>query len=375
MRKSITSHLKRLDWILLVLATLITVLGLVVLYSLSLSWENWVYFRNQTIFLLIGIVIVLCLSFLDIEALKESSAFVFVLYSFCVLLLAGLFFFASEIRGTRSWYSFGSFRFEPVEITKIIFILFFAKYFSQRYVEMYQARHIFLSAIYAFIPSLLVFFQPDFGSAMILVILWFGILLTSGIKQKHILMIMVIGLFSLFLIWNLFLTEEQKTRFSTFLEPYINPEGEYLDPQGTGYHIRQSIIAVGSGGIFGKGPFQPLTQAKLGFLPEAHTDFIFATFAEMFGIFGIFVLFLLFVLFFFRLLTIAKNCKNNFSRLLISGFMILVGAEVFINIAMNIGILPITGLPLPFLSYGGSSLLSLFIGIGIIESIKSHISS
>jgi len=186
---------------------------------------------------------------------------------------------------------------------------------------------------------------------------------------------MVIGLFSLFLIWNLFLTEEQKTRFSTFLEPYINPEGEYLDPQGTGYHIRQSIIAVGSGGIFGKGPFQPLTQAKLGFLPEAHTDFIFATFAEMFGIFGIFVLFLLFVLFFFRLLTIAKNCKNNFSRLLISGFMILVGAEVFINIAMNIGILPITGLPLPFLSYGGSSLLSLFIGIGIIESIKSHISS
>jgi len=359
------AHLKKLDWWLLFFGVLLTILGLLVLASLSLSPKDWSLFQRQIIFLLIGLLVAIFLPFLDIRALKESSLFVFALYFVSLLLLGGLFLFAPVIRGTRSWYAFGAFTFEPVEIVKIIFILFFAKYFSQRHVELYQVRHIILGGLYALFPAVFVFFQPDFGSAMILVLLWLSMMLVSGIKRNHLLMILGVGILVFFILWGFIFTLEQRERFVTFLNPYI-------DPTGSGYHIIQAIIAVGSGGFFGKGFFEPLTQAKLGFLPEAHTDFIFASFSEMFGLIGIIVLFLIFSLFFWRLFKILKICRDNFSRLLLSGFIILVAAEVFINIAMNIGFLPITGIPLPFLSYGGSSLLSLFLGIGIIESIKVH---
>ncbi|MCZ2845789.1 MAG: FtsW/RodA/SpoVE family cell cycle protein [Candidatus Bathyarchaeota archaeon] len=359
------SYLRKFDWWLLLFAILLTTLGLSLLASLSLNSQEWSFFRRQFTFLVIGIIIAILIPILDIKALKEGSLFIFVLYSVSLILLGGLFFLAEPIRGTRAWYTLGTFTFEPVEITKIIFILFFAKYFSQRHVELYQARHIFLSVLYAILPATLVFFQPDFGSAIILVLLWLSMLLVAGIKRTHLLIILTIGLMSLVIVWSLIFTGEQKERFVTFLNPYI-------DPTGSGYHILQSIIAVGSGGITGKGFFEPLTQAKLGFLPEAHTDFIFATLSEIFGLVGIGILFFVLILFFWRLFRFLKVCQDNFSRLLVAGFIILIGAETFINIAMNIGLLPITGIPLAFLSYGGSSLLSLFIGIGIIESIRIH---
>jgi len=363
---------KKFDWLFLIFAALLTISGLVCLYGLSLSSGDFSNFNQQAIFFLIGIILAISLSLIDFKALRDSSLFVLALYFFSVILLLGVLFLGKEIRGSRSWYSLGSFTFQPVEIVKIIFILFFAKYFSQRHVEMYQKRHIVLSFIYALIPTALVFLQPDSGSAIILLLIWFLMMLVSGIKRKHLLIIFGVGVLCFLIFWNFIFTQNQKERFTTFLEPYINPEGEYIDPQGTGYHIQQSIIAVGSGGFLGKGILEPYTQAKLGFLPEAHNDFIFATFAEMFGLVGVLILFLLFGLFFWRGIEIAKKSNNNFSRLLVSGFIILVGAEAFINIGMNIGLLPISGLPLPFLSYGGSSLLSLFIGIGIIESMKVH---
>lgn len=364
--------LKKFDWLFLIFAVLLTILGLVCLYGLSLFSGDFSNFNQQAIFFLIGIILAISLSFIDFKALRDSSLFILAIYFFSIILLLGVFFLGKEIRGSRSWYHFGSFTFQPVEVVKIVFILFFAKYFSQRHVEMYQKRHIVLSFVYAFIPTALVFLQPDFGSAIILILIWFSMMLVSGIKRKHLLIIFGVGVLFFLVAWNFVFTQEQKDRFTTFLEPYINPEGEYIDPQGTGYHIQQSIIAVGSGGLFGKGISEPYTQAKLGFLPEAHNDFIFAAFTEMFGLIGVSVLFLLFGLFFWRGIEIAKKSNNNFSRLLVSGFIILVGAEAFINIGMNIGLLPISGLPLPFLSYGGSSLLSLFIGIGIIESVKVH---
>lgn len=359
------SFFKKMDLPLLIFAVLLVILGLIFLYSFSLSSQDFSNFQKQVLFLIIGIFLAISISLIDIKALKKSPLFVFILYFFCVLLLAGLFFFGTEVRGANSWYFLGNISFEPVEITKIVFILLFAKYFSQRHVEMYQARHIILGAVYAFIPASLVFFQPDFGSAMILLFIWLFTMLVSGIKRKHLITIIGIAIFCFSIVWNFLFTIEQKERFTAFLNPYI-------DPGGSSYHILQSIIAVGSGGFFGKGFSEPFTQAKLGFLPESCTDFVFAASTEMFGLFGVFILFLLFGLFFWRLFKIAKNSKDNFSRLLVSGFIILVGVEVFINIAMNIGILPITGISLPFLSYGGSGLLSLFIGIGIIESIKVH---
>jgi len=358
-------HLKKIDWWLLLFAILLAISGLLVLVSLSFNSNDWSFFKRQIIFLIISFLVVIFLPLLDIRALKESSLFVFTLYFLSLLLLGGLFLFAPVIRGTKSWYALGELTFEPVEIVKVVFVLLFAKYFSQRHVELYQARHIILSGFYAFFPAVLVFFQPDFGSAMILILLWLSIMLVAGIKRNHLLIILGIGLLAFLVLWNFIFTKEQKERFATFLNPYI-------DPTGSGYHIIQAIIAVGSGGLFGKGFFEPLTQAKLGFLPEAHTDFVFASFSEIFGLVGIVILFLVFALFFWRLFKMLKTCQDNFSRLLVSGFIILIGAEVFINIAMNIGLLPITGIPLPFLSYGGSSLLSIFIGIGIVESIRVH---
>ena len=362
---AIISFLKKIDLPLLIFAVLLVVFGLIFLYSFSSSTQDFSNFKKQILFLALGILLAVSFSLIDIKALKKSPLFVFILYFFCVLLLAGLFLFGTEIRGAKSWYFLGDITFEPVEITKIVFILLFAKYFSQRHVEMYQARHIILGAFYAFIPAVLVFFQPDFGSAMILLFIWLFTMLMSGIKRRHLMAIVGIAVFCFLIVWNFLFTIEQKERFTAFLDPYI-------DPGGSSYHILQSIIAVGSGGFFGKGFSEPFTQTKLGFLPEAHTDFVFAASTEMFGLLGVFILFSLFGLFFWRLFKIARSSKDNFSRLLVSGFIILVGVEVFINIAMNIGMLPITGISLPFLSYGGSGLLSLFIGIGIIESIKLH---
>lgn len=356
----------------MICAIILSLEGLVILYSLSSFAHGWYYFEKQVGFLLVGVLFSLLISFLNVNAFKKSPYLILTLYLFGIIFLLGLFLFASPIRGSRSWYAVFGFNFQPVEIVKIIFILLFAKFFSERYADMYQVRHVLLSAVYALFPAFLVFLQPDFGSAAILICLWISMLLISGIKRTHIILILMISLFIFLISWNFFLTLEQKTRILTFLEPYLNPRGEYLDPKGTGYHILQSLIAIGSGGVWGKGFSEPYTQAKLGFLPEAKTDFIFAAFSEMFGLIGVFLLFLLFGLFFWRIIKVAKIAKDNFSRLLASGFSVLVFLEIFINIAMNIGMFPISGLPLPFLSYGGSSLISLFIGIGIIQSIKAH---
>lgn len=365
--------IKKIDLPLLFFAIALSLIGIVVVYSIGVAENDLSLFIKQVVFLIIGVILAISFCFLDFRAVKESSLFVFLLYAISILLLVGLFIFGIRIRGVRAWYNLGGITtIEPVEFVKIVFILLFAKYFSSRHIEMYHKEHIFLSAVYAFFPAALVLLQPDFGSAAILLVIWVSMMLVSGIKRAHLFAIIGIGIVLALFSWNFVLSTEQQERISTFVEPYINPQGTYLDPAGSGYHILQSTIAVGSGGFFGKGFSAPYTQAKLGFLPEANTDFIFASFCEMFGYFGVIILIVLFFLLFWRLFKIARLSKDNFSRLVVAGFMILIGAGSFVNIAMNVGLLPITGVPLPFLSYGGSSIIALFLGIGIVESIKVH---
>lgn len=370
MERNILKNLKKFDHLLFLFSVLLSLFGILTLYSLEKSSGDFSFFKKQIVFFLIGILFALFLSLLDFRAIKESSFFVFFLYIVSILLLVGLFFFGKRIRGVKAWYVFGDFTFQPVEIVKIVYILLFAKYFSARHIELYHKEHIILSTIYAFFPAFLVFLQPDFGSAAILIMIWLSMMLIAGIKRKHFFIMIVLGIIVSIVVWSFLLSEEQKQRITTFLEPYLNPQGTYLDPSGSGYHILQSIIAIGSGKILGKGFNYPYTQAKLGFLPEAHTDFIFATVCEMFGFFGVLILVLFFCLLFWRLFKIALISKDNFSKLVIGGFMVFVAGGAFVNMAMNLGLLPITGVPLPFLSYGGSSIISLFIGIGIAESIK-----
>jgi rod shape determining protein RodA len=356
------------DFSLFFCALSLSIFGLVFLWSLSLSFQDQNFFLKQTIFLIVGIFLFFVFSLINFRAVKESSLFLFILYLLSLVLLLGLLFFAPNIRGQRSWFVFGFFTFQPVEIVKIFLILFFAKFFSQRHQDMYQAKHILISALYLFFPTFLVFLQPDFGSALSLVLLWLSILLVAGIKRKHLIFILISGILLSIIFWFFVLKEHQKARIITFLEPYLNPQRKYLDPYGTGYHIRQSLIALGSGGLFGKGIFNKKTLVKLGYLPEAETDFIFSGIGETFGILGSSILLGLFLFFFWRLYKILISLEDNFSRLFCVGFFLLVLSEMAINIGMTLGMVPIIGLPLPFVSYGGSNLIALYIGLGIVES-------
>ena len=229
---------------------------------------------------------------------------------------------------------------------------------------MYRIKHIILSGVYVLIPFILIFFQPDFGSAIILIFLWVGILIVSGIKLSHFLILVLCGLLIFSLAWSFLIKDYQKQRIISFLAPQF-------DPLGIGWNQMQSKIAIGSGGIFGQGIGRG-SQTQYGFLPEPQTDFIFASIAEETGLFGVGVLFALFLILISQIIKIALFARENFSRLFASGFAILLVSQFFIHIGMNLGILPIIGISLPLVSYGGSGLIATFLGIGILQSIKTH---
>jgi len=277
-----------------------------------------------------------------------------------------LFFvlFSQEIRGVSSWFRLGPIQVEPIEFIKIVVVLLLAKYFSLRHIEMYRIRHLIVSGLYIGLPISVIVLQPDFGSIFVLLAVWLGLVLISGIKARHLLILFAIVVLLSITGWFFLLEDYQKERVITFL----NPE---KDPLGRGYHISQSLIAIGSGRLFGQGAAAG-SQAGLKFLPEQHTDFVFATLAEQRGLAGVLFLLALFTLLFWRIIKIALNSSNNFSRLFAAGLAIMIFAQVMINIGMNMALLPVTGLTLPFVSYGGSSLVSIFLGLGILQSIKAR---
>ncbi|MDD5144691.1 MAG: FtsW/RodA/SpoVE family cell cycle protein [Candidatus Pacebacteria bacterium] len=354
------SALKRLDWILVGAAVLLTGFGLFSVYSSSADGEITNFYK-QIAFLAIGLLAMVFLSFIDWRVFRENSYLILFLYLACLLLLLGLFFWAPEIRGVKSWYRFGLFSVDPIEFTKIILIIILAKYFSKRHVEIFQIRHIVLSGFYVFLPVFLTFFQPNMGSVIILVALWIGVLIVSGIKIPHFLALLLTGILVLAFSWSFLLKDYQKNRIISFVEP--------SDPLGLSWSQNQAKIAVGSGGLLGKG-FGSGSQTQYGFLPESQNDFIFAAIAEETGLAGCFLLFSLFALLFWRIFKILLSCQNNFSRLFATGFAIILIVQIFINIGMNLGLMPIIGISLPFVSYGGSGLIAVFCALGILQSIK-----
>ncbi len=354
--------LKKIDFLLLLSVVLIAGLGLLVLFFLDTS----LFFR-QAGFVLFGLILMIVLSCVDWRVFRENSYLVLGLYFLSVLLLLGLFFFAPEIRGVRRWYEMGPLLLNPAEFLKITLIILLAKYFSTRHVEMYKASHIFLSGLYVLLPAFLIFRQPDLGTALILVIAWVGILLISGIKLRHFLILCLLGTVVVGTGWHFFLEDYQKDRVIAFMEPD-------LDPLGIGWGQRQAQIAIGSGGIWGKGLGEG-TQTQYGFFPEAHTDYIFSAIAEELGLLGVLFLLSSFVLFFWRIAVIVLKAQSNFPRFFALGISILIFVQVFINVGMNLGLMPIIGTPLPFVSYGGSSIVFNFLGLGILQSIAKEIST
>ncbi|HMP67661.1 MAG TPA: rod shape-determining protein RodA [Candidatus Paceibacterota bacterium] len=354
------SWAKDIDFILLFSVIPVIFFGLVTMYSFVDS--NALFFR-QIIWFFVSILTFFIFSSFDFNFLRKTNVIAW-LYFGAVILLASLFVTGSVFKGAKSWFDLGLFAFQPVDLAKIILILVLAKYFSRRHIEIRNIRHIIVSGVYAAILFLFVVLQPDFGSAILIFCIWFGMVLVSGISKKHLFFVFVAGITSLLIMWNFVFADYQKARIITFIDPLH-------DIQGTGYNAYQSMITVGSGQLMGKGIGYG-TQSRLKFLPEYQTDFIFSAFAEEWGFVGVTILFFCYGLFIFRILSNARNSSTNFESLFAVGLAVLFMSHFIIHVGMNIGLLPVTGLNLPFMSYGGTNLLISFSALGILMSMRKN---
>lgn len=355
------SHIRKYDWVLASAVFLLMFLGLVSLFSMS-GVKPVHFFARQLLWTAVGLCLLVVSSTIDFRLFRTQSVAVLVLYGVAVALLLLVISSALVIRGVRSWLTFGSFSVEPVELVKLALIILLAKFFSKRHVEIYRIRHLIVSGMYAALPALLVLAQPDLGSAIILVAIWIAVVVFSGMKLRHFVLLMFIFAIISFAGWHSVLKPYQKSRIVTFLDPY-------QDPKGAGYQMLQSMITVGSGRVWGKGLGYG-SQTHLHFLPEAETDFIFAAFVEEWGFVGTVTILLLVFIVLWRIVRIGMRSSDNFSRVYCHGFAAWIFVQSFIHLGMNMGVLPITGITLPFVSYGGSSLVTLLVGTGIVQNIK-----
>lgn len=348
------------DWFLLGAALLLVGAG--VLTMSSFIGVNY-FADRQLAWLFISVAFFLSASLIDWRFLRQTTA-VSGIFFFFILLLSFLLLFGQISRGVQSWLSFGLFSFQPADFMKLALVLVLAKYFSRRHVEIAHIRHILVSGLYAFIPFLLILVQPDFGSAVIVFLIWLGMIMVSGVSKKHLLLVALSGAAAFLLAWFFIFAPYQKARIATFINPLA-------DIRGAGYNAFQSTIAVGSGEWLGKGLGYG-TQSRLEFLPEYETDFIFAAFAEEWGFIGVMIIFSLFGFIMWRLVKIASLSAGNFESLFTMGVAIMLGAHFLIHVGMNIGLLPVTGLPIPFMSYGGSHLLAEFVGLGMVMGMRRY---
>ncbi|MFM7088259.1 MAG: rod shape-determining protein RodA [Candidatus Paceibacterota bacterium] len=359
----ISSFFKRIDWLLLVFLFPILFAGLFTMKSFTVDAEGPDFFLRQSIWIVVSLSTFFILASMDLRVLKRTGVLV-TLFLFFLGILAALFVLGKVSNGAQSWFDLGGFSFQPADMMKLVLVLVLAKYFSRRHVEIKNIKHIFISGLYAVIPFLLVFLQPDFGSAMVIFFIWFGMVLVSGISKKHLILVGLIGVISFLGLWFFVFADYQKDRIVNFLNPMA-------DIHGSGYNVFQSTIAIGSGQVVGKG-LGFGTQSRLKFLPEPETDFIFAAFSEEWGFIGSFVVLMLFFLLIWRILHLSALGASNFETLFGLGLAIFFMTHIIINVGMNLGIFPVTGIPLPFMSYGGSHLITEFAGLGILVSLSRY---
>lgn len=357
------NFLKRIDWLLVIFILPIIGAGLVTMKSFAPLEGGGVFFNKQIIWVLISFFIFFIFSFIDFRFLKRTDVLVGI-YLFISFILLSLFILGHVSHGAKSWFNFGLFSFQPVDVMKLVLVLILAKYFSRRHVEIRDIKHIFISGFYALMPFILVFLQPDFGSAMVIFFIWLGMILVSGISKTHLLVVFTTGFLIFASLWFFIFAPYQKARVMNFINPLA-------DVRGSGYNAFQATIAVGGGEITGKG-LGFGTQSRLKFLPEPQSDFVFAAFAEEWGLIGSLLILLLYGLVIWRILYSATLGAFNFEMLFGMGIAIYFISHILTNIGMNLGLMPITGIPLPFMSYGGSHLLVEFAGLGILMSMRRY---
>ena len=355
------AHTKRIDWYLFLSALTISLLGLVTMGSFA---EENAFFDRQVIWIVLAVCVFFAAGIPEYRFLRQTSVIV-TLYAGTIFLLSLVLLFGTLVKGAQNRFDLGLFALQPSDPAKLILIAFLSKYFARRHIEIAHIRHILISGAYALVLCTLVFFQPDFGSAIIIASIW--LLLVAGISWKHLATLFIVAAIVAGGLWQYGLEPYQKQRVLTFLHPLT-------DIQGAGYNAYQSTVAVGSGEMFGKGIGYG-TQSKLQFLPEYETDFIFAAYAEEWGFVGVLLLFGLFGVVIVRILGIALYAGDNFESLFAAGVAIYFVSQFIVHAGMNIGLLPITGTTIPFMSYGGSHLITEFAALGILMGMRRHVRS
>jgi len=352
---------KKTDWLLFMTVFLLVCFGLAAIYSVALGQGlgEFLNFKKQLLWLGVGLISMFFFSNIDYHYLQKISWYGYVIS--LILLVLVLTPLGSTIRGTQGWFSFGFLSFQPVELAKIFLIIILADVYCHFSRTINQFKHLFLIGFLALAPFILVTMQPDFGSAMVLFFTWF-ISFFLVTKNKWHLVFVLFSIVILFAAsWFLVFQDYQKNRINTFLNPAS-------DPLGSGYNVRQSIIAVGAGRLVGRG-LGFGSQSQLKFIPESQTDFIFSVIAEELGFVGVVMLLGFFIFLFYRLYRIAIMAPDDFGMFLVILVTILIFIHVFINIGMGLGLLPVTGISLPFVSYGGSFIVVMLTLIGVVMNV------
>ena len=358
---------KHIDYIFLISIIIVSIFGLVMIYSSSYIWaeykfnDPYKYFKNQALFFIIGLIMIFLITKLDINILKKNANKI-LLISIILLILVLIPGIGRVRNGSRSWFGIGSFGIQPSEATKLALIIFVSKYLTEKEKQMTNIKKGILPVI---LLTLFVFglimLQPDFGTGIIIVMSIMGLLFIGGVPFKFFLYLGFLGIGGIIAL--IIMAPYRLKRILSFLNPWS-------DPLGSGFQIIQSLYAIGPGGIFGQGFLN--SRQKHFYLPEPQTDFIFAVFASNTGFVGSFLLITLIILFDMHLISLSMKSKKYINKYIIAGILGMLIYQQVQNIGMTIGLLPITGITLPFISYGGSSLLSYFIAIGFILNIYNE---
>lgn len=352
---------KKIDFGLIVIVLLICIIGVVTVGSATYSLGSERYIRTQIISILIGIGVAVAIMFIDYNTFGRIYIPIYII---CNAMLLAVFVFGkgSESWGADRWIRIGSFGFQPSDFAKIGIIICLAKVLDDKKDMLHKPMVLLKVLLFAGFPMLLVLAQPDLGTTLIFAAFVFGMLFVAGLKYKYIIIAGIVGVVTAPLAWFGALKPYQRDRVLIFL----NPE---QDPMGKGYHTLQSRVAVGAGMIWGKGLFNG-TSNQFGFLPEKHTDFIFSVVAEELGFLGVTILIALYLIMLYKCVKIAREAKDDFGSYLVTGITFMIAFHIFLNIAMTIGLAPVTGKPLPFVSYGGTFMLTNMIALGIVLNVN-----
>lgn len=367
-------RLKFLDKTFVFAITLLLVFGLIILTSAgnSISSDPYYYVKKQLVWMILGLTLAIFIMLYDFVELEKYSNY---LYWISVFILVIVLLLGQEIRGTTGWIGFGSFLIQPAEFTKILLILAFADFLNRRKGTLDTLEDMLPCFLYMGLPFLLILMQPDLGTALVYIAITVVMMYIAGANPRVLisLILAVAGFVALWLylhfqfgLW-LPLDDYQINRLIVFVDPYNDGQGG----RGAGWNTIQSLVAIGSGGLTGKGLFQG-SQVQLNFLPEHHTDFIYAVIGEELGFIGAAFVLVLYALLLWRSVEISFTAQDLYGTLVVIGITAMWLFHIFENIGMSIGIMPITGIPLPFLSYGGSSLLTNMIAVGLILNVNLH---